>query len=85
MYVACLVSYCPFISLERLLEPLAFNIKEHENMTFGPTVPLIVDAQGAFCAVGSFRCYMGVIYASKDYHRISLLHLSVIFIRVVTE
>ena len=27
-----------------------------KNMAFGPTVPLIVDAQGAFCAVESFRC-----------------------------
>ena len=54
-------------------------------MAFGLSVPRIVDAQGAFCAVGSFRCYMGVIYASKDYHRISLLHLSIMFIRVVTE
>jgi hypothetical protein len=56
-----------------------------KNMTSGLTVALIMDAQGAFCAVGSFRCYVGVIYASKDYHRISLLHLSIMFIRVVTE
>ena len=37
-----------------------------KNTAFGPTVPLIVDAQGAFCGVGSCRYYVGVIYASND-------------------